>query len=397
MRQPFRLENRIMHYEWGSTTAIPELLGIDTDGKTPYAELWMGAHPKAPSIALTDGKRIPLNDLIAEYPEDLLGPYIINKFGPELPFLFKVLAASVPLSIQAHPDSRLAKEGFKRENLRGLPVNSPSRNYRDPRHKPECLCALEPFWALCGFREPFRAAFMLSSVCPVSLAPEISILRSGGENSLKAFFYSTLNMEPERKKLVIKETISRAEAIGTPEASWCLKIYKYFPNDIGIIAPFFLNLVKLQAGEAIFLKPQRLHSYLSGMGLELMANSDNVLRGGLTSKHIDKEELMRAVFFEPERPPLLRPHPNNDYENTYPVNAEEFCLSRIMLRRDDKYIQEKVKGPEILLSLSGEAKIFSESLIEGIIIKKGESVFIPALTGSYYIKGEAEIYKAHIP
>lgn len=324
------LKNPILPYAWGSATAIPELLGRAPDGG-PQAEMWMGAHPKAPSTVVKEAGEIPLPEAIAADPEGMLGPSVRERFGDTLPFLFKILAAAAPLSIQAHPSQDEAQAGFHRETAAGIPLDAPHRNYRDANHKPECIRALTPFWGLCGFRPADEAEALLCTFC----GPDFGPLRSGldGEEPepFRDFFEKLMTLDPAH----LRDTLRRAEAHAagaaseTPEGRWITRLATAYPGDPGILSPLFLNLIRLEPGEALFLPAGELHAYLDGLGLEIMANSDNVLRGGLTPKHVDVPELTRRVRFRPRRPPVLRPETVSPIEAVYPTPVAEFRLSEI--------------------------------------------------------------------
>ena len=295
------LNNSIQEYEWGSFTAIPKLLGAKWPFDKPAAELWIGAHPKAPSKVYYNKKWISLLNLLEEYPEDILGKETASKFKNRLPFLFKVLAAEKPLSIQAHPDRTQAIEGFEKENQLKIALNAFNRNYRDENHKPELICALTPFEALNGFRPVNEIIANIEKVCPNSLKEEKEYLLSKpGETGVKAFFHSLLTMEYDRKKAVIESAIINISDSmkNEPCFKWMIKLYEQYPDDIGAFSPLILNLVVLNSGQAMFIASKQLHGYLNGVGIEVMANSDNVLRVGLTSKHIDTEELLKVLDFK---------------------------------------------------------------------------------------------------
>ena len=395
---PVLLENQVQDYAWGSRTAIQELMGVRDRQETPWAELWMGAHPKAPSSVVTDNEKIELNTLVSRYPKQMLGASTAERFNNTLPFLFKVLAAEHPLSIQAHPDKTQAKAGFERENKLKIPIDAPHRNYRDPWPKPEIICAIEPFMALNGFRPADTIAGFFESFCPAELAAQIQHLKEEPNASgIKKMFASLLRMEEKTKQRTIQSAIEKAVKTDSPEGEWVQKIHEQYPDDIGVLSPLFLTLIQLEPYSAMFLSPGRMHAYLKGVGIELMANSDNVLRGGLTGKHMDIEELMRSVNFEPSPIEILRPVAKNDWESIYPANAEEFILSRIQTNNQNKYRCSENHGLEILLCMNGSATITQGMEKTLLNIEKGSSVLIPANAGAYEINGEAFFFKASIP
>jgi mannose-6-phosphate isomerase len=383
-----RLSNTVRPYAWGSTTAIPGLLGVAPTGE-PQAEMWMGAHPGAPSritraagtgtgtgIA-TDtgtgtGTEAPLSDVIAAAPERELGAAAVAKFGPRLPFLLKLLAASAPLSLQVHPNLAQAKEGYAAEESAGVPIDAPHRNYKDANHKPELLCALTPFDGLCGFREPAEAADVLAALDVDSLKPYVDLLHAHPEEAaLREVLTAVLTADPTEMAATVTEAAAAAERLGgayTPYAS----IAHHYPGDPGVIAAMLLNHVRLQPGEALFLGAGVPHAYLNGLGVEIMANSDNVLRCGLTPKHVDVPELLRIVRFEASDPGILRPEASPSGEEVYDTPIDEFRLSRYVLAPGAAPRDLTAPTPQILLCTAG-------SVTAGdLTLGPGESVFVPA-------------------
>jgi mannose-6-phosphate isomerase len=391
------MKNAIQEYAWGSYTAISELLGLTPPGR-PQAELWMGTHPRGPSMVDIQGKWTPLSDVIENHPAAVLGQTVVERFGNQLPFLFKVLAAETPLSIQAHPDINQAKAGFRRENIQKIPLNAPERNYKDPSHKPECICALTPFYALKGFSRVSDIVSRMKQICPKGLEAELEILsKAKGTKGLKSFFHRFMTLAPDRKKQIIKEAVARAEALmhGNPVFEWVVKLYQFYPDDIGIFSPVLLNLVCLKPGEALYIPAGELHAYLNGVGLELMANSDNVLRGGLTPKHIDVSELLSILDFEERPVDIFHAEKILETEKAYPNFADEFVLSVVSVKKGLFHKSPAGRGVEILLCTDGRATLDNHDT--GIDINKGMSVIIPAAAGSYNIKGHATFYKASVP
>jgi mannose-6-phosphate isomerase len=395
MNQPFKLKNPVQYYAWGSHTHIQSLTGA-SQASEPMAELWMGAHPVAPSQIFANNKWISLDDFIRQFPEQTLGAETAEKYQHTLPFLFKLLAAEKPLSVQAHPDKTQAGKGYARENRLGIAIDDPRRNYRDCRHKPECICALTPFTGLKGFRNIIDIGAQLKALCPESLAEELEILKRRG---LKPFFKALMEIPAARKTTVIRETVKNAEADATlnPVFKWVLTLFQHYPEDIGILFPAILNLFRLSPGEALFLPAGELHAYLDGFGIEIMTNSDNVLRGGLTPKHIDVPELMNILNFSESTLSILRPEPVSLMESAYPTPAEEFSLSVITVTPPAIYDSTVCRGPEILLCTEGAASLSTADLPSSMQIHKGESVFIPAGVHEYKIAGDARIYKACVP
>jgi len=393
------LDNTVLKYPWGSLSAIPDLLGRSPSGE-PQAELWMGAHPKAPSRIRMDGEQVPLNRAIERFPEGILGERVAAAFSGRLPFLFKVLAAAAPLSIQAHPDRRQAAAGFQAENRACTPLDAPNRNYRDGNHKPECICALTSFWGLCGFRAVADIAVRLEALCPRTLALEIGRLREGRSSDvLKKLYESLLTFPMTQKRAILHEAIQniRSRMSDSPVFRWIVALHKAYPDDIAAISPALLNLFCLAPGQALYLPAGELHAYLDGVGLELMANSDNVLRGGLTAKHVDVGELMKILKATSRTLEVLRPEMISEDEGVYRTNVREFLLSVISVTTLSDRIRKAVDGVEILLCTEGDVHIKTEGIREETVLTKGVSVLIPGGIGAYELRGRGRIYRASVP
>ena len=394
------LKNAILEYEWGSRTTLAELLGEPAPSEKPQAELWMGAHPKAPSSVNLNDQWVSLLSVIEENPADILGNTMANKFGGKLPYLLKVLAAAKPLSIQAHPNLAQAKEGFKRENDLGIPINAPNRNYQDDMHKPEIICALTPFWALNGFRKIDDIVTHMNRCCPTEMATEINALDNQSDaHGLKRFFQEMMTMTPERVQKVIEEAVQTAQQGSEKDSilKWIVSLHKAYPTDIGVLSPLYLNLICLSPGEAMFLPAGQLHAYLDGLGMELMANSDNVLRGGLTPKHVDVPELLKTLLFEQIEIEILNPKAREGGEKIYASQAEEFVLSIIDVEDKKRFTSPAKRSVEILFCSDGKGNIRDLGIDEAISFRKGTSVVIPAAVEKYFIEGDATLYKAAVP
>ena len=396
------LKNTIQEYAWGSATDIPELLGQANPDHKPQAELWMGAHPKAPSQILINNRWVSLKEVIRTHPVDMLGNKAAQTYQNQLPYLFKVLAAGKPLSIQAHPSAEQARQGFARENRLNIPLDADNRNYKDDHHKPECICALTPFWALNGFRPIDQIVSYFSLLCAETLDREIKNLdENRNEKGLKQFFKTLLSLGEDRKIKTISTALEIAKKGGDNEPlyKWIEKLYDAYKNDIGILSPALLNLVCLKPGEAMFLPSGQLHAYLSGLGIELMANSDNVLRGGLTPKHVDVPEMLDVLNFKPTEIELLAPAYLHETEAVYHAPAKEFVLSVIHVEKDLPHISsEDGRSIEILLCTEGAVQV--QPLASGsrpVHVKKGASVVIPAAAAQYRIEGRGTLYKAGVP
>jgi len=393
------LKNPIQGYAWGSKTFIPQLLGDPSPSDNPMAELWMGAHPKAPSQVFCNGEWISLPELIQKNPEDILGESFAEKFANKLPFLFKVLAAARPLSIQAHPNRDQADQGFDRENRLEIPLNAPHRNYKDKNHKPEILCALTYFWAFKGFRKIEEIILLLDKIRVPALRDELISLRKQPNSEGLKKFYTALMMSRERQRKIVNEAVTYGKEFSNDDKvfEWMIRLNQAFPGDIGVLSPILLNLVRLQPGEAIYVPAGELHGYLEGAGIELMANSDNVLRGGLTTKHVDVPELLKILRFSQSEVDILRPHEQETVESFYPLVSEEFVLSMISPRQGSPFESSKKRSVEMMICIEGDARVTDLGSGEMLSLKKGATIIVPAAVEQYRIDGEAKIYKASVP
>jgi mannose-6-phosphate isomerase len=414
------MENTVRTYDWGSTSEIPRLTGIENPDGTPMAELWMGAHPAAPSQVAPDGAPVPLSGYIGRAPAAVLGREVSTRFGGRLPFLFKILSAGRALSIQAHPSLEQAREGFARENEAGIPLDAYERSYRDDNHKPELIRAVTRFWALRGFRsyeaiaEDFAGeefAFLASAVA--------ELLDRPGPPALERFFSGLMAADAG----VVAEA-ARARARSAPRASgddgaryeWVERLAAQFGADRGVAAPLYLNCLRLEPGDAMFLPAGTLHAYLAGTGVELMANSDNVLRGGLTSKHVDVDELIRTLVFAPDEPRIQHADAGGGNAGTgggpgsapagpgwhrYDTPVPEFALEETPLR--GRVVRRRAASvPEIVLALGGpitlrEAASTGASGSAPVKLTPGGSAFVTADTGDCELEGEAQVFVATVP
>jgi mannose-6-phosphate isomerase len=395
------LTNTVRPYAWGSTTAIPDLLGTEPTGE-PQAELWMGAHPGAPSRIDRGAGPVPLDAVIDADPDTELGEAAVKRFGPRLPFLLKVLAAAAPLSVQVHPDLAQAKAGYADEEARGIPLDAPHRTYKDANHKPEMLVALSPFEGLCGFRRPTEAAALIDALGVGALAPYADILRAHPEDrALREVLAAVLGADPA----AIADTVhAAAEAAarlaatpGTPHAAAYAayaQAARDFPGDPGVIAAMLLNHVTLQPGEALYLGAGVPHAYLDGLGVEIMANSDNVLRCGLTPKHVDVPELLRVVRLEAADPAVLRPEAAPDGEEVYAAPIDEFRLSRYVLApgADPRVLDQDT--PQILLCTAGRARLRGQDGTT-LTLDRGRSCWIPAGERTE-LAGDGTVFRATV-
>ncbi|TDB54349.1 mannose-6-phosphate isomerase [Photorhabdus luminescens] len=380
-----KMINQIQHYSWGSKTALTDIYGVENPDNLPMAELWMGAHPKSSSLVANPetGKPIALNELIASDPEKYLGKKVSDRFH-RLPFLFKVLCAAQPLSIQVHPDKKSAEEGFAKENIAGIPLDSPERNYKDDNHKPELVYALTPFRAMNGFRPLNEIAQLLAFV--TAAHPKIPFfIQTPNEQSLACLFSQLLNMSGKQKQLalgVLKSALN--SRFGEPWDS-IKKMTEFYPDDNGLFIPLLLNVIELEPGQAMFLCARTPHAYLEGVALEVMANSDNVLRAGLTNKYMDIPELMANLDFvsKPTNTLFTLPEQEKTAKN-FPIPVDDFAFSiyslseqPIMLDNNSASIVFCVEGQTVIQSGEHQLRIFP-----------GESVFISAAEKAVIIHGD---------
>ncbi|WP_199573837.1 mannose-6-phosphate isomerase, class I [Streptomyces murinus] len=379
-----RLDNTVRPYAWGSPTAIPHLLGVEPTGE-PQAEMWMGAHPGAPSRTA----RGTLTEVIDADPERELGKETVARFGPRLPFLLKILAAGAPLSLQVHPDLEQAREGYDDEERRGVPIDAPHRNYKDANHKPELICALTEFDGLCGFREPAHAAELLAALGVDSLKPYVDLLGAHPEEAaLREVLTAILSADRADMARTVAEATAACARLGGDHAPYA-DLAHHFPGDPGVIAAMLLNHVRLQPGEALFLGAGVPHAYLDGLGVEIMANSDNVLRCGLTPKHVDVPELLRVVRFEAGDPGVLRPEAAPDGEEVYETPIDEFRLSRYVLAAGGAAHDLTRDTPQILLCTAGSVRAGEHEL------GPGQSVFVPA-GDKAEVSGAGTVFRATV-
>jgi mannose-6-phosphate isomerase len=396
----YALEPAHREYAWGSPTAIPGLLGIEPNGR-PLAELWFGAHRDDP--ARCPAERADLGGLIATDPVGLLGPDVAARFDGNLPFLLKVLAANRPLSIQVHPSLEQARSGFAAEQARGVAMDAPDRNYRDANHKPELLCALTEFDALCGLR-PVADTLELLTVLDV---PELDPLRAAltGSHALRAGFELLLEIAPDHRGSFIEAVLAGCRRHDTRPGPWalaaraCITAASHYPGDIGAVITLLLNAVRLQPGEAIYLGAGNIHAYLHGMGVEIMANSDNVLRCGLTPKRVDVAEVLRIADFAPLPEPRRIPRVIDVHEQVFEVPVPDFELSVLELDAEpDVELDATAPGPQILLCTAGSLHLRAATAGSGrgLELGRGHAAFVAAGT-PVRVAGNATAFRASMP
>lgn len=381
-----KLINSVQNYAWGSQTALTELYGIANPDQLPMAELWMGAHPKSSSkITDASGER-SLREAIEADKTRLLGAQVAERFG-ELPFLFKVLCADQPLSIQVHPNKKASEIGFAKENAAGIPLDAAERNYKDPNHKPELVFALTPFLAMNAFREFSQIVSLLQPVAGAHQAIA-HFLENPNAERLSQLFASLLNMQGDEKSraLAILQAALDKET-GEPWETIRL-IAKFYPDDSGLFSPLLLNVVKLNPGEAMFLFAETPHAYLQGVALEVMANSDNVLRAGLTPKYIDIPELVANVKFEAKPASELLTQPmQNGAELDFPIPVADFAFSLHQLSDKEESLAQT--SAAILFCVEGEATLSKNDT--RLQLKAGESAFIGADESPVSVSGTGRL------
>ena len=380
------IEGVVRHYDWGSLTAIPELLGRPATGE-PWAELWLGAHPAAP--ALVGARAEPLDRLIAADPAAALGPAVASRYG-RLPFLLKVLAAAEPLSLQAHPSASDAEAGFEREEAMGIPRDGPRRMFRDRSAKPELVCALSPFEALCGFRDPRRTAALLDTLDTPGLDPLRRRLGALAGSQMRDLLRWLLGLD---RSAAAELAESATEACGASDADdeWSglraavAALGTRHRGDAAVVAALLLNHVVLAPGEALFLDAGCLHAHLGGTAVELMADSDNVVRAGLTSKHIDRAALIEIVDGAPSGAPAQHPEPA-DGAVTYGPPVPEFCLRRLEVDGSSS----AGPGPAVLLCAEGCVEA------NGVTLDRGAAAWAGALEPQVEFEGRGTVFCATV-
>ncbi|PNH93701.1 mannose-6-phosphate isomerase, class I [Vibrio diazotrophicus] len=388
----FVMNNLIQNYAWGSTTSINQLFGIDNPASKPQAEIWMGAHPNGCSTVLLDGEETKLSTLISKDMNAFLSKEVATRFG-EFPYLFKVLAAEKALSIQVHPNKRQAELGFVAEEQQGVPLTAANRNYKDPNHKPELVYALTEYQAMNGFRPISEIINFFSELAIPELQDLVNdLIAEQTPTGLANFFSGLLSLEGEQKEMALTVLLAQASIIDMPLFDLISDLEEQYPGDIGLFAPLILNVITLAPGQAMFLNAETPHAYLKGTGLEIMANSDNVLRAGLTPKYIDVKELVACTHFSetPFDNLLLAPIENNGVLE-YPIPVDDFKFSIILSATD---LSLEVHSAEILLPLDF-ALVLTHANGETCILEKGQSVFIPAYAQKYTIRSQGRVARAY--
>jgi mannose-6-phosphate isomerase len=396
MQKAYKLQGKHKHYDWGGTQFIPQLMGIENLFQQPYAEYWMGAHPSAVAEIITDQDVVMLDKMLQGNASILLGEKTKASFGT-LPYLYKILDVAKMLSIQAHPNKQNAILGFEKEEAVGINFDAANRNYKDRNHKPEVMVALSDFWLLHGFLSSDLLAARLKEF--IYLQPLLEHFSGANYERLYRFFMQLSSTDADfiLKPLMIDAVNS--VKIGSVDKShphwWANKYYNgIVPEkdiDKGIFSIYILNIVKVSKYEGIFQGAGLLHAYLEGQNIELMANSDNVLRGGLTTKHVDVDELIQQIKFVPTYPNILKGDQLNEFEIAYPCPVPDFGLTKIVVPKGKTYTIY-TNSLEMLLVIEGEVRI------DTLHLKKGEVAML--LAGkSFEINaiGSSVLFKSYVP
>lgn len=395
----YKLKGKVQHYAWGGYEYIPTLLHFENKEHKPCAEYWMGAHPSAPSILRNGSEEISLFDLIQQNATNILTERVLNTFG-ELPYLYKILDVNEMLSIQVHPSKVEAAKGFEREDLEGIPINAPHRNYKDKNHKPEVMIALGEFWLLHGFMSLEAIEQRLTDIKEFNVL--LSIFKKQGLKELYRFLMEMTQEEVDTILCGLVKREMRRKQSGELNKSmpgwWAAKVFKENEEvvnvDRGVFSIYLFNIVGLQKGDGVFQAAGIPHAYLEGQNVELMANSDNVLRGGLTPKHIDVPELMKHTIFEPVIPNIMKGESLGAFEKNYRCPVPDFDISKIELNAGNAYTALST-SPEIFIAIEGGAIVNGANT--NISIKKGDCFLVlPNENYSITASGHCELYKAFV-
>ncbi len=396
-----RLRPATRRYAWGSATAIPEALGTVPDGG-PVAEAWFGAHPKAPAEIETTAGWTSLVEQIARSPRTVLGDDVVARFGGELPYLLKIIAADRPLSLQVHPDLRRAEAGFRAEEERGVGRDAVERSYPDRNHKPELLYALTPFEALAGFRAPRKAAELLAGLAsPLAMTLRERLRAQPDAAGIRGVFRYLLDEQTRPDADAVHAVVAACAArlvdfSPSPRADrTVVQLGEAYPGDPGAVTSLLLNPVSLQPGEALFVPTGAVHAYLSGVGIEIMASSDNVLRAGLTSKHVDIPGLLDTVDCVAAPPIRIAPEVFHGATRVYYAPVDDFELSVTTVADHDRHPLPG-RGPRILVCLEGEITVHAGDGEEMGLVR-GNSAFVPSSDGDLSVTGHGTLVQADVP
>jgi len=396
MQKAYKLQGKHRHYDWGGTSFIPNMMGIENVNHLPYAEYWMGAHPSAASMIETEQGVISLANLVNENPEKWLGAKTFKSFGV-LPYLFKILDVAQMLSIQVHPSKQNAIKGFDKEEALGIPLDASHRNYKDQNHKPEIMVALSDFWLLHGFLPPAQLEERLQTYFPLHAL--MNEFKGANYQNLYTYFMQLPLAASDQilKSLLVEaaHAVKNGKVGKSDPHYWAHKYYaEGIPTsniDKGIFSIYILNIVHVPKYQGVFQGAGLLHAYLEGQTIELMANSDNVLRGGLTSKHVDIKELIDHINFVPTYPEVLKGDRINDHEINYPSAAPDFGLTKIRLKPGESSTMT-THSMEVILVTEGEV------LVDQLILKAGDTVVLAAATKLSILAMQSSIlFKSFVP
>ncbi|WP_242511178.1 mannose-6-phosphate isomerase, class I [Pengzhenrongella frigida] len=395
------LTNPWLRYAWGSVDLLPALLHQRPDGR-PVAEIWMGAHAALPSSIEIGDREVGLDEFVEGSPDEALGAEVARQTGAHLPFMLKFLAAGQPLSLQVHPTRPQAEEGYRREDAAGIPLNDPARNYRDREHKPEMLYALTPFDMMCGFRPVEVISELLKGLHVPDLDPIVGHLdASDPAEALRSALTALLTAEPTVQQHVTAAVVASALAHRDerPEYSLVVELAESFPHDIGIVASLFLNVLRVEPGESVFIGPGMIHSYIRGLGLELMATSNNVLRAGLTAKHVDAPEMLRLVSFASGEPERLRPAPSGG-ATVFTPPVTDFALWAYLPAGPDDFgtrvsLIPPASGARIAVCCAGHCTLTCGD--QRLVLQPGQSAFLPDADGAIEMTTTGTVAVAYAP
>lgn len=408
-----RLQGSVRTYAWGSPSAIPSFFGYPSTGD-PIAEVWFGAHPdgsafivddtNSPLFDYTNSEYSPatsiesLRDYIKRDPQGTLGESVAERYNNCLPYLLKLIAPHEPLSLQVHPTLEQAQEGYAREDTLGIDRLSPTRNYRDRNHKPELAYALTPFNALAGFRAPRRVHEVIKGLStPLARQLDALVLGGGVDTAFRYLLSEETRPSPEEITQTVAACAARTPATSpSPRADAIVcRLAQRYPDDPGVIASLLLNPVTLRVGETLYIPAGTVHAYLSGEAVEIMAASDNVLRAGLTEKHIDAPEVLRVVNSQAAPPIRIAPERMSDILSTFYVPVDDFELS--VLRLKDASYRESIRtrGPRTLVCIDGAAQVWAGG--SKAVLNKGQALFIPEEDGELSVRGFGRLILASVP
>lgn len=393
------LKGKVQHYAWGGYDFIPAWLGVENKEHKPFAEYWLGAHPSASATVITRNGELSLTQLIADYPQEFLSQNTRQHFG-ELPYLMKILDVRDMLSIQVHPTKEGAAMGFEKEETEGKLLGASDRNYKDKNHKPEVMIALSDFWLLHGFLQKDKLDAVLLAT------PEFAdLIEVFGDGDYKALYEHVMNLPQaevnQKLMLLVKREIERKQKDETSKSEPGWWVAKLFENDKeiedidrGIYSIYFFNIVNVKEGEGIFQGAGLPHAYLEGQNVELMANSDNVLRGGLTPKHIDVPELMKHTAFEGIVPNVMKGEKINEAEKKYPCPVPDFGIHKLVLKKNER-VEGATSSLEIWTVMQGSASIEGSNSLQ---VRKGQAfAVLPNERFTITANEDALLYKAFVP